>query len=95
MQFTHYDLGQKQRGQVVEITLQGNVLTVEYNKVEEENKPDTRYFAMKSFQRSQVLPKECDLNTIVSEYKDGILKISVDKIEKIKEEPEIRKIEIK
>jgi len=29
MQFTHYDLGQKQRGQIVEITLQGNAANVQ------------------------------------------------------------------
>jgi HSP20 family molecular chaperone IbpA len=77
----------------IEITLKDNILTVEYKKVEEENNPDKRYFAVKSFKESVSLPQECNLDTITSCYQDGILKVSMEKI--AKEEPEIRKIEIK
>jgi HSP20 family protein len=79
----------------LEITLQNNVLTIEYKVVEEENKPEHHYFAVSSFKETVVLSEKCNLDTVASEYKDGILKVSVQKFQECADEPKIKKIEIK
>jgi len=79
----------------IEITLQNNILSVEYKMIEEENNNNRYYFSTKSFTKKFTLPKECDLNAINSEYKDGILKVSVEKFEKLPDEVGIKRIEVK
>jgi len=78
----------------IEIMLQNNVLTVEVRKEEEGETEGTKYFFAKEGKESFVLPKECDLSTITSKYENGILSVSVEKIEKVPEKPEIKRIEI-
>jgi HSP20 family protein len=67
-----------------EVTIDGNILNVEGKKSEEKGEEEDNYtckeFCYKSFKRSSTLPESIDLNQDVkASYKDGILKINLEK----------------
>ena len=77
-----------------EVTIDGNVLNVEGKKSDEKEEKEENYtckeFSYKSFKRSSTLPESIDFNQDVkATYKDGILKINLEK------KPEARKISTK
>ena len=77
-----------------EVTIDGNVLNVEGKKSEKTEEEEENYtckeFSYKSFKRSSTLPESIDLNQEVkAAYKDGILKINLEK------KPEAKKISTK
>ncbi|PWK20684.1 Hsp20/alpha crystallin family protein [Xanthomarina spongicola] len=77
-----------------EVTIDGNVLNVEGKKSEktegEEDNYTCKEFSYKSFKRSSTLPDSIDLNQEVkAAYKDGILKIDLEK------KPEAKKLSTK
>lgn len=83
-----------------EVTLDENTLHVsaEKSKEEKEDDKDTGYsrkeFSYNSFKRSLKLPVAINQNEEVkATYKDGILKISLNKVEDVKAIP-IKKIEV-
>lgn len=81
------------------VEIEKNVLTVsaskDSNKEEksEDEKVLRREFYSSSFSRSFVLPENIDVENINAEQKDGVLKISLPKIEA--PEDKVKKIEIK
>ncbi|WP_347925541.1 Hsp20/alpha crystallin family protein [Pontimicrobium sp. SW4] len=77
-----------------EVTIDGNVLNVEGKKSEKTEEEEENYtckeFSYKSFKRSSTLPESIDLNQDVkAAYKDGILKINLEK------KPEAKKLSTK
>ena len=83
----------------IKIKRQGNILTISYEQqdtAEYEGKNyHRREFQKKSFSRSLNLPENVKIEDISSEYRDGILKISMPKLEKGKPEDDIIDIEVK
>lgn len=71
------------------IKLDKNVLTISYEKKDENTEKENGYtrkeFAYNSFQRSFVLPETVDTDKIAASYKDGILKLDISKKEEAKE----------
>ena len=82
----------------IKVTYKGRILTISYEQKKSEEHKEKNYhrreFECKSFARSFTVPKNVDLERISSEYKDGILTISLPKIEEAKEDEAID-IEIK
>jgi len=77
-----------------EVTIDGNILNVEGKKSDETKEEEENYtckeFSYKSFKRSSTLPESIDFNQDVkATYKDGILKINLEK------KPEAKKISTK
>jgi len=68
-----------------------NYLEVFYQEEVKEQKEQQSFFKQTSFKKGWVL-KMVDINSITSVYKDGILKISVNKL--LKQKPETIQIEI-
>ncbi|MDB6110560.1 MAG: putative HspC2 heat shock protein [Pedosphaera sp.] len=79
----------------IDISLDGNTLTVSGElKDEEEHKDSETYRAERffgRFQRSITLPQPVDPNRITATYKDGVLKITLPKTEESKR----KQIEVK
>jgi HSP20 family protein len=77
----------------IKITRQGTLLNISYEHKDEKEEKDKKKnyykkeFQSVSFSRSIQLPDNVDLEKINSEYHDGILKISVPKLEKDKDKP--------
>ncbi|WP_239021964.1 Hsp20/alpha crystallin family protein [Pontimicrobium aquaticum] len=74
-----------------EVTIDGNVLNVEGKKSDKKEENYTcKEFSYKSFKRSSTLPESIDLDQDVKAvYKDGILKINLEK------KPEAKKLSTK
>lgn len=77
-----------------EVTIDGNILNVEGKKSEKKEEDEENYtckeFSYKSFKRSSTLPESIDLDQDVkATYKDGILKINLEKM------PEAKKMSTK
>ncbi len=75
--------------------VEDNVLSVVYEKKEEENeKQDTQYlkreFELEGFTRSFSIPKTADIDKISARYDNGILYISVPKIDKARLSKQIK-----
>lgn len=84
----------------VNISVQGDVLTIKGEKKEEKEEKDEeeeRYHLMErsygSFSRSIQLPMEIEESKIKANYKNGVLKITLPKSEKSKEKVAKIKIE--
>lgn len=79
----------------IKISLHDNVLTVQGERREEQKKEDDkRYYYERSFgtfSRSIRLPEKVDEANIQAEYKNGVLKLTLQKSEEVKP----RQIEIK
>lgn len=69
----------------IDVSVQGNVLTISGQKKEEtEKKERTYYFAERqygSFQRQVTLPAEVDAEKVEASYKDGVLTLTLPKAE--------------
>lgn len=82
------------------IEIDKDVLTIsarKENKTEEKDEHERvlrQEFSSSSFSRSFVLPENIDTNNIGAEHKDGVLKISLPKLDKVPEE-KVKKIDIK
>lgn len=78
----------------IKIDLNNDVLTVSAESPKnEEVKYQTREFNYTSFKRSFTLPEDVNMETIAAAYQNGVLKITLPKLEKapqIKKEIEIR-----
>jgi HSP20 family protein len=83
----------------IEIQRKGHLMTISYNhdntKEVEEKNYYRKEFQSISFDRNLKLPENVDLENISSEYKDGILKIDIPKLEQISDKDEVTKIQIK
>lgn len=70
----------------IEVSLDKNVLTVKGEKKEEIENKDTSYHHLErsygTFQRSVRISEEVDSNDIKASFKDGLLLISLPKVEK-------------
>lgn len=81
----------------IEVTLSEGVLSISGERTAVEAEKDetihSAELASGSFRRAFTLPSEVDEDSVEARYKDGILSISVKKIEPV--EPERRKISIK
>lgn len=79
----------------IEVSVDGNILCIKGKREQEseENSRDyyTHEFSHNSFIRSVSLPQNIDASDIEAKFKDGILKVEVNK----KEESKIKKIEVK
>jgi len=75
----------------LKITLQDNILTIEGEKKKEEEKKDKNFYRCErifgSFKRSFTLPAEVDSDKVEAKFEDGMLNITLKKIEpKVKNE---------
>ena len=72
----------------VKITLQENVLTIRGEKKQEEEEKETNYHRVErsygSFERSFTLPTGVKSDQIDASYKDGVLTITLPKVEEAK-----------
>ena len=81
----------------IDISLNDNALVITGEKKDQYTKNkgnvhvDERYYGR--FRREIRTPSNCDINNIKAYHKNGILTITIPKIEEVK--PEIKKIEIK
>ena len=78
----------------VEVTLDGNMLTIsgKQQSEEEDSDEDNRYsrreFSYQSFQRRFTLPKDVvDTNQIQASYENGLLKLVIPKRDEAKQKP--------
>lgn len=69
----------------IKVTLQDNILTLEGEKKKEEEKKENNYFRSErvygSFKRCFTLPTEVDSEKIEARFENGILHITLNKIE--------------
>lgn len=77
--------------QDIKITLQDNILTIEGEKKQESEKKEKNYYRSErmfgSFKRSFTLPAEVDSEKVEAKFEDGMLNISLKKLEpKVKNE---------
>jgi len=77
--------------QDIKITLQDNILTIEGEKKQETEKKEKNYYRSErmfgSFKRSFTLPTEVDSEKVEAKFEDGMLNISLKKLEpKVKNE---------
>lgn len=82
----------------IKIRRQGNVLTISYDDESREYNEKNYHrkeFQKRSFSRSLNLPEDVEIDKILSEYRDGILIISIPKSWVSAPEDEIIDIEIK
>ncbi|WP_110311985.1 Hsp20/alpha crystallin family protein [Dysgonomonas alginatilytica] len=81
------------------VEVEKNVLIIsakQENKQEEKDKEEKlirQEFRSSSFSRSFVLPENVDMEQISAQYKDGVLKLSIPKLNKTPED-KIKRIEI-
>ncbi len=79
----------------IEVSVDGNILCIKGKKEEESEESGRDYytheFSHNSFIRSVALPQNIDDKDIEAKFKDGILKVEVNK----NEENKIKKIEVK
>lgn len=72
----------------VKVTLRDNVLTIKGEKKQEEKEEGKNYHRVErvygNFERSFSLPSEVDADEIEANYKDGILNVTLPKVEKEK-----------
>jgi len=94
-EFASYILGAGSKDSVkkenLKITLQDNILTIEGEKKKEEEKKDKNFYRCErifgSFKRSFTLPAEVDSDKVEAKFEDGMLNITLKKIEpKVKNE---------
>lgn len=71
--------------QDIKITLQDNILTIEGEKKQETEKKEKNYYRSErmfgSFKRSFTLPAEVDSEKVEAKFEDGMLNISLKKLE--------------
>jgi HSP20 family protein len=71
--------------QDIKITLQDNILTIEGEKKQESEKKEKNYYRSErmfgSFKRSFTLPAEVDSEKVEAKFEDGMLNISLKKLE--------------
>ena len=83
----------------IKIRRQGNVLTISYEQQDSKEYDKKNYhrkeFQSRSFSRSLNLPENIEIDKISSEYRDGILTVSMPKLDHSKPEENIIDIEIK
>lgn len=83
----------------INIKRQGNILTLSYEQQESKEIDKRNYhrkeFQSRSFSRSLNLPEDAKVDRIASEYKDGVLTVSIPKLYQSKTKDEIIDIEIK
>ncbi|GLI54687.1 hypothetical protein PM10SUCC1_02020 [Propionigenium maris DSM 9537] len=82
----------------IKIRRKGNVLTISYDDESREYNEKNYHrkeFQRRSFSRSLNLPEDVEIDKILSEYRDGILTISIPKSWVSASEDEIIDIEIK
>ncbi len=69
----------------LKITLQDNILTIEGEKKKEEESKEKNYFRSErifgSFKRCFTLPSEVDSEKVDAKFEDGVLSISLKKLE--------------
>jgi HSP20 family protein len=78
----------------VKISLEKNVLTITSEKEAEKQTDDVKFarreFVYGTFSRSFTLPDTIDVENIKADFKDGILKVSLPKMEEVKISKEIK-----
>ena len=76
------------RGEDIDISVQGNILTISGEKKTTEERKEEGYYMQErsygSFRRDVTLPSEIDPSKIEATYKEGILHLSLPKSEKAK-----------
>jgi len=72
----------------INISLREGVITVSYKK---EDKDNNNVFCS-SFERSWTLPKDVDVDNITAKSNNGVLNVSIPRIQPV--EPEVKKIDI-
>ena len=79
----------------IELEVENNVLSIKgERRFEKKEEGESYHFVERSygsFYRSFTLPKNVDSEKIAAEYKDGILKVAIPKVEEVKP----KKVEIK
>ena len=82
----------------IKIRRQGNVLTLSYEQQDTKEYDKKNYhrkeFQSRSFSRSLNLPEDAEIDKISSEYRDGILTVSIPKLYESKAKEDIIDIEI-
>lgn len=81
----------------IDISISGNTLTIRGEKKREEEKKGKNYYRLErshgSFSRSVELPVSVDTKKISATYKNGVLEVTLPKVEEAK--PKKVKIEVK
>ncbi len=72
----------------ISVDLKDSVLTIKGERTCEDEKKEDKYFCKErgygNFHRAFTLPRTADSEKISAEYKDGVLKVSIPKIEEVK-----------
>ncbi|MEK6634865.1 MAG: Hsp20/alpha crystallin family protein, partial [Planctomycetota bacterium] len=72
----------------IDISIQGDTLTIKGEKKEEKEEKGKNYYRMErrygSFSRSVDLPNSVNPNKVSAEYKNGVLEINLQKKEEVK-----------
>jgi len=80
----------------LKITLQDNILTLEGEKKKEDKEKEKNFYRIErmygSFKRSFTLPVNVDPEKVEAKFEDGLLKISLQKIEEKKKAEKIIKL---
>lgn len=84
----------------IKIELKGDYLTIEAEKKDEKEEENKRYYRRErsygKFSRAVLIPEDAekDIGKIEAEFKNGVLKIKMNKIESVKDEG-VKRVEIK
>jgi len=80
-----------------EVKIENGMLSISAEKKTDKEEKEDNYtrkeFSYNSFRRSFALPENADAKNIEAKYADGVLRLTLEKVEM--EEPEVKKIEIK
>ena len=81
------------------IEVEGNMLTISSEKEESKEEKETRYtrkeYSYTSFSRSFTLPEEVNKEKIDAVYEDGVLKLTLPKMEEAKKAAATKHIAVK
>ncbi|MCO6472523.1 MAG: Hsp20/alpha crystallin family protein, partial [Melioribacteraceae bacterium] len=80
----------------IKISIKDNVLTIEGEKKFSEEKKEKEYYRSErsygAFKRSFTLPEDVDVENVKAKFEDGILSLSMNKIEP--KQPEVKEIKV-
>lgn len=80
----------------IKISIKDNVLTIEGEKKFADEKKEKDYYRSErsygAFKRSFSLPEDVDVENVIAKYEDGILSLSMNKIEP--KQPEVKEIKV-
>lgn len=80
------------------VALEDNILTISYEKQEEKSEETPKYirkeFSMKSFKRSFTLNENLNAEAITATYENGLLTLTIPKLEEKVDEAKVKTINV-